>query len=82
MRGDGRGYSGSIYRTKSGDICQMWSQQTPHPHPMLPELYRSDLDHAGFSCRNPGVSVPSRGAIPTTRMSDGGTVTYQSVVSS
>ena len=30
----------------------------------------------------PGGSVPSRGAIPTTRMSDGGTVTYQSVVSS
>ena len=54
MRDDGRGYSGNEYRTESGYICQSWTKQTPHRHPMLPELYRTDLDQAHFSCRNPG----------------------------
>ncbi len=54
MRDDGRGYSGNEYRTESGYICQSWNKQTPHRHPMLPELYRTDLDQAHFSCRNPG----------------------------
>ena len=54
IRGDGRGYSGNQYRTESGALCQSWTKQTPHPHPMLPDLYRSDLNQAHFSCRNPG----------------------------
>ena len=40
--------------TKSKRLCQLWSSQTPHKHPMLPSIYSTELFNAGYSCRNPG----------------------------
>ena len=58
MRGDGRGYRGTVAVTQSGVPCQSWNSQSPHQHPMAPGLFISDLDdrynpHHGY-CRNPG----------------------------
>ena len=54
MRGNGRGYTGNQVLTKSNKLCQRWSVQEPQSHPMLPDIYRSELETAGQSCRNPG----------------------------
>lgn len=54
MRGKGRGYSGNQIYTKSNYLCQFWSLQLPHKHPMIPSIYASELQGAGNSCRNPG----------------------------
>lgn len=54
MRGNGIGYSGTQVHTKSGHLCQLWTQQSPHKHPMLPAIYASELQNAGYACRNPG----------------------------
>ena len=57
-RGGGRGYRGTVSVTRSGKRCQSWSSQHPHQHPMVPQLFISDLDdlyNPGHSyCRNPG----------------------------
>ena len=58
MRGDGRGYRGTVTVTQSWVPCQSWNSQSPHQHPMAPGLFISDLDdrynpHHGY-CRNPG----------------------------
>ena len=54
MKGNGRGYSGNQIRTTTNNLCQVWSVQSPHAHPMLPSIYTSELVNAGYSCRNPG----------------------------
>ena len=54
MKGNGRGYTGNQIYTKSKKQCQRWSIQVPQSHPMLPDIYRSELETAGQSCRNPG----------------------------
>ena len=48
------GYRGNQIRTQSNYLCQSWSHQHPHKHPMLPCVYTSELTNAGYSCRNPG----------------------------
>ena len=56
VRGNGRGFSGLQTATRSGVSCQRWDSQEPQTHPMLPDIFRTDLKTANSerSCRNPG----------------------------
>ncbi|KAE8632690.1 hypothetical protein XENTR_v10001635 [Xenopus tropicalis] len=52
-KGNGRHYQGSINTTTSGIPCQKWSQQLPHLHRRLPEVF-PELSNSDNHCRNPG----------------------------
>lgn len=56
MRGDGRGFSGLHTKTTGNKDCQSWELDFPHKHPMLPDIFPTDLKKANSeqSCRNPG----------------------------
>lgn len=47
----GISYRGSVAVTRSGQPCQMWLDQSPHPHPITP-LNRPELEGHNH-CRNP-----------------------------
>ncbi|XP_053555980.1 muscle, skeletal receptor tyrosine-protein kinase [Bombina bombina] len=49
----GRYYQGHINTTASGIPCQKWSQQLPHLHRRLPEVF-PELFNSENYCRNPG----------------------------
>ncbi|XP_067839673.1 muscle, skeletal receptor tyrosine-protein kinase [Heptranchias perlo] len=50
---NGRFYQGSVNVTASGIPCQKWSEQVPHFHRRLPELF-PELTNSNNYCRNPG----------------------------
>ncbi|XP_072373434.1 muscle, skeletal receptor tyrosine protein kinase-like isoform X2 [Scyliorhinus torazame] len=50
---NGRFYQGSVNVTASGIPCQKWSQQAPHFHRRMPELF-PELTNSENYCRNPG----------------------------
>ncbi|XP_042188566.1 muscle, skeletal receptor tyrosine protein kinase isoform X2 [Callorhinchus milii] len=52
-RDRGRYYQGSVNVTVSGISCQKWSEQAPHFHRRLPEIF-PELTNSENYCRNPG----------------------------
>ncbi|XP_069779050.1 muscle, skeletal receptor tyrosine-protein kinase [Narcine bancroftii] len=50
---NGRFYQGSMNVTASGIPCQRWSEQAPHFHRRLPEIF-PELANSDNFCRNPG----------------------------
>ncbi|XP_072904686.1 muscle, skeletal receptor tyrosine-protein kinase isoform X2 [Hemitrygon akajei] len=50
---NGRFYQGSVNVTASGIPCQKWSEQIPHFHRRLPEVF-PELTNSDNFCRNPG----------------------------
>ncbi|KAM4706427.1 muscle, skeletal receptor tyrosine-protein kinase [Discoglossus pictus] len=52
-RGDGRYYQGNVNTTISRIPCQKWSQQSPHRHRRLPEVF-PEMSSSENYCRNPG----------------------------
>ncbi|XP_053321821.1 muscle, skeletal receptor tyrosine-protein kinase [Spea bombifrons] len=52
-KGNGRHYQGINSKTVSGIPCQKWSQQLPHLHRSLPEVF-PELANSENYCRNPG----------------------------
>ncbi|XP_078070175.1 muscle, skeletal receptor tyrosine-protein kinase [Mustelus asterias] len=50
---NGRFYQGSVNITVSGIPCQKWSQQAPHFHRRMPDLF-PELTNSDNYCRNPG----------------------------
>uniref|UniRef100_A0A8C5P6Y5 receptor protein-tyrosine kinase n=1 Tax=Leptobrachium leishanense TaxID=445787 RepID=A0A8C5P6Y5_9ANUR len=52
-KGNGKYYQGNVNVTISGIPCQKWSQQLPHLHRRLPEVF-PELTQSENYCRNPG----------------------------
>ncbi|XP_040216595.1 muscle, skeletal receptor tyrosine-protein kinase isoform X1 [Rana temporaria] len=52
-RGTGRHYQGNVNTTASGTQCQKWSQQLPHLHRRMPDVFQ-ELANSENYCRNPG----------------------------
>ncbi|XP_072444215.1 muscle, skeletal receptor tyrosine-protein kinase isoform X3 [Chiloscyllium punctatum] len=50
---NGRFYQGMVNVTASGIPCQKWSEQAPHFHRRMPELF-PELTNSDNYCRNPG----------------------------
>ncbi|XP_048476112.1 muscle, skeletal receptor tyrosine protein kinase-like [Rhincodon typus] len=50
---NGRFYQGLVNVTASGIPCQKWSEQAPHFHRRMPELF-PELTNSDNYCRNPG----------------------------
>ena len=57
FRGRGRGYNGTISVTRSGKICQRWSEQSPHQF-LLPSKQYPEIAGDHNYCRNPGSRGP------------------------
>ena len=55
--GRGRGYNGTISRTRSGKTCQRWSEQAPHQF-ILPSSQYPEIAGGHNYCRNPGSRAP------------------------
>merc|ERR1719428_1057670 len=53
MTGNGQDYIGCQYQTKSGRMCQSWTEQTPQSHGYIPDWFPdAHLGDHNF-CRNP-----------------------------
>jgi len=53
MTGNGQDYIGCQYKTNSGRVCQVWTEQTPQSHSYIPDWYPDGhLGDHNF-CRNP-----------------------------
>ena len=57
FNGRGRGYNGTISRTRSGKTCQRWSEQAPHQF-ILPSSQYPEIAGGHNYCRNPGSRAP------------------------
>ncbi|KAK6473867.1 hepatocyte growth factor-like protein isoform X1 [Huso huso] len=52
---NGEDYRGQVDHTVTGQECQRWDQQHPHPHPYQPEKYPEKSLDDNY-CRNPDAS--------------------------
>ncbi|XP_032874052.1 muscle, skeletal receptor tyrosine-protein kinase isoform X2 [Amblyraja radiata] len=63
---NGRYYQGLVNTTTSGILCQKWSEQIPHFHRRLPEVF-PELANSDNFCRNPGGESESPWCYTTNR---------------